>query len=119
MPEPLRGWTIGPTAFVGGSQGILTLPAPSAGIAIVVTDLFAKIVNYAGAVASSPTLQLLDGTTVIDSWNLTIQAVSGTGDEMNLSGLNITLTPGNALTWQFNVAIANAAQSLGASGVLL
>lgn len=116
MAELFRGWTIGPTTFAPGTTASLVLPAPAAGVSIIVTDITARIINDGTATQTLLSVQLLDGAAIINSWPLGVQAVGVASDEISFSGMNIVLTPGSALTLNMNAAPAHTYSAIQASG---
>lgn len=107
-------WTFD-TAAVGGPATI-TLPGVS-NISHVLTFFEMEIVDVGAGALYNPIVQLLDGVNVISSWFMA-DFTPGPGAQIVSLAKDCfyPITPGNALTLRFNIAMVGTEQNITIRG---
>jgi hypothetical protein len=98
-------------------QAVATLAAV-AGHSWICRAVFAEMASNAAPVASVVRLRLRDGATgvgaILKSWNMSVEAAAGRmAPPIELSGLAIKGTAGNAMTLEFSTGVANVFEACG------
>lgn len=106
-------------APAANTQATVTKAAPGTGKQHVVTTIIARLVAGATApTAATATVSLVDGSTTIAAWPISIPAVAGENAEININ-CNIDITENAAVKLEFGAASGlNTIQSVMLAGYI-